>query len=335
MKRLIATLAAVIAAPLSAAPPQAAPSPTLTNPILPSGPDPWIVAANGTFYFMATRGDRLAIRSTNDLSRLAEATEQVVWRAPASGPNSASIWAPELHQIDGRWFIYYTASDKAQDNDAHRGVWVLENSSADPLQGTWIDRGRVNTQQAGIDGTTFVAGGQRYFAYSPYVGSQSVIALARMSNPWTISSAETIIARPDQTWEQQGGRQILEGPEFLQGPRGDLFLTYSGSACWSDGYAIGLLSAAAGSDPLATTSWSKTLTPVMKSSPSTGVWAPGHNGFFAAGGKTWIIYHGNSAASMGCSSQRAPRVQEVTWSQDGQPVFPIPTAGEAPAPQLP
>lgn len=307
-------------------------APTLVNPILPSGADPWIVEANGTFYFMATRGDRLAIRATRDLARLADAPEQVVWRAPVSGPNSASIWAPELHRIEGRWFLYYTASDKAADDDAHRGVWVLENRSPDPLKGQWIDRGRLNTARAGIDGTTFTVRGRRYFAYSPYVGPDSVIAIARMTNPWTLTGGEVIIARPDQAWERQGGRQILEGPAFLEGPDGGLHIAYSGSACWSDDYALGLLSAAPGSDPMNPASWRKAPRPVLAKSPATNVWAPGHNGFFTARGRTWIIYHANNRPGLGCGRERAPHVQEVTWSCEGKPVFPRPATGEAPAP---
>src|SRR3546814_13586740 len=85
---------------------------------------------------------------------------------------------------------------------------------------------------------------------------------------------------PDKGWEKQGGRQILEGPEFLRGPKGDLFLTYSASACWSDDYALGLLHAPAGSDVLNPTVWTKTAQPVFKS--ANGVYATGHNGFFTS-----------------------------------------------------
>ncbi len=328
MIRALVVALACCAAPLMAAEDQQ----TLVNPVLPSGPDPWVVEEGGTFYYMSTRGDRLAIRATRDLARLADAPEQVVWRAPASGPNSASIWAPELHRIDGRWFIYYTASDKAADDDAHRGIWVLENRAADPLRGEWIDRGRIRTQRPGIDGTTFTVGDTRYFAYSPYVGPDSVIAVARMENPWTLAGEETIIARPDQTWERQGGRQILEGPAFLRGPDGGLHIAYSGSACWSDDYALGLLSAAPGSDPMKPDSWHKAPRPVLSKSPATNVWAPGHNGFFNSGGRSWVIYHANNAAKLGCGPQRAPHIQQVTWSKDGMPIFPVPATGTAPAP---
>ncbi|TCP34578.1 glycoside hydrolase family 43 protein [Sphingomonas sp. BK235] len=289
-------------------------------PLLPSGPDPHIAARGGWFYVMVTRGDRLAIRRTRDLARLTDAPEQIVWRAPATGPNARSIWAPELHHIDGRWYIYYTAAAAGKDDDAHRGVFVLENDAADPLAGTWRDRGRINTRLPGLDGTTFTARGRRWFVYSAYDGPDSVLAIAPMRDPWTLAPGETVIARPDQPWERQGGRQILEGPAFLRGPTGDLFLAYSGSACWSDGYAVGVLRAAADADPLDPRSWHKAPRPILASTPGARIHAPGHNAFFTArDGSDWIVYHANAAAGQGCTARRAPRVAPLRWDATGAP----------------
>lgn len=296
---------------------------TFVNPLLPSGPDPWIVRHGDSYFYMNTLGNRLAIRKVRDITRLADAPEVTVWTPPAKGPNAVSIWAPELHRIDGRWYIYYTAAEPGHDDDAHRGIFVLENADVDPTRGTWIDRGRLKTAHPGIDGTTFVAGGRRYFAYSPYVGADSVLAIGAMADPWTLSGAETIVARPDLAWERQGGRQILEGPEFLAGPTGRLFLSYSASACWADDYALGLLSAPAGSDPLNAASWTKSPRPVLASAADQGVFAPGHNGFFLSpdGRETWIVYHANPGAGMKCTAKRSPRIQRVRWSSSGTPIF--------------
>lgn len=303
------------------------------NPLLDSGPDPWIVRDGQVFYYMGTHGDRLAIRATTDLARLNEAPEITVWRPPATGANAKSIWAPELHRIDGKWYIYYTAaaSDAPEGKeDAHRGVFVLENSGADPTKGTWTDRGRLATAQPGIDGTTFTANGKRYFVYSPYVGPDSVLAIVEMANPWTLKGKEAIIARPDQAWERQGGRQILEGPEFLQGPKGDLFLTFSGSACWSDGYAIGLLQAKEGANLLDANAWTKAARPILEKNPAGNVYAPGHNGFFQMDdGTSWIVYHANPGPEMGCTAKRSPRIQPVRWDAQGRPVL-APPVGRGP-----
>ena len=282
------------------------------------------------YYYMNTLGKRLAIRKTGDITRLADAPEIIVWTPPATGPNAQSIWAPELHRIDGKWYIYYTAAESGHDDDAHRGIFVLENANRDPTRGKWTDRGRLKTEHNGIDGTTFAHAGKRYFVYSPYVGPDSVLAIVAMANPWTLSGRETIIARPDRAWERQGGRQILEGPEFLPGPGGALFLTYSGSACWSDDYAIGLLRAPAGSDPLDAASWTKDAAPVVAKSAQQSVYAPGHNGFFTSpgGNETWMVYHANPGPGMGCTPKRSPRIQRVEWGTDGSPIF-APPAGPA------
>lgn len=311
---------------------QAADVDTFVNPLLPSGPDPWIVRDGDAYFYMNTLGDRLAIRKTTDLTRLADAPEVTVWRPPATGPNAISIWAPELHRIGKRWYIYYTAAASGHDDDAHRGIFVLENASDDPTRGKWIDRGRLKTTHTGIDGTTFAHGGKRYFVYSPYVGPDSVLAIVRMSDPWTLTGAETIIARPDQAWERQGGRQILEGPEFLAGPKGNLFLSYSGSACWSDDYAIGLLRAAPGSDPLDASAWTKATAPMLAKDPQRGVYAPGHNGFFqsAGGDETWIVYHANPGPDMKCTAKRSPRIQRVYWTDEGRPRLDRPAGSTVP-----
>lgn len=326
LSRILAALAVIVFVCGGAPAQEAASGRTFTNPLLPSGPDPWIVRDGDDYYYMHTLGDRLAIRKTRDLADLPNAAETTVWRPPAQGPNAQSIWAPELHHIDGKWYIYYSAAASGHDDDDHRGVFVLENAAADPRTGTWTDRGRLATRHTGIDGTTFAHNGKRYFVYSPYVGPDSVLAIVEMTNPWTLVGQETVIARPDRAWERQGGRQILEGPQFLAGLGGRLFLSYSGSACWSDDYAIGLLSAETGSDPLDAAAWTKTPGPVIAKAPRNGVYAPGHNGFFTSpdGRENWIVYHANPGPDMKCTPRRSPRIQRFTWSRDGRPVFAMP-----------
>ena len=172
------------------------------NPVLPSGPDPWVARSGKTYYVMVTRADRLTIRKTTDISHLAEAREITVWKPPVAGPNARSIWAPELHQIGGKWFIYYTAADSAHDDNLHRAIFVLENDGADPTQGKWIDRGRVNIRHSGIDPTVFDYRGRYYFAYSIQLGAASMIAIARLANPWTLAGPEVVISRPTLPWER-------------------------------------------------------------------------------------------------------------------------------------
>ena len=99
---LAAALLAGLAVPAGGA---EAPSATFTNPLLPSGPDPWITQVDGVYYYTHTLGNRLMLWRTDNIADLAKAEKRVVWTPPAKGPNAHSIWAPELHRLDGKWYL--------------------------------------------------------------------------------------------------------------------------------------------------------------------------------------------------------------------------------------
>lgn len=304
---------------------------SFTNPLLPSGADPWAIYKDGFYFYTHTLGDRISIWKTDRLTRLQEASVKTVWIAPSSGLNSKHIWAPELHSINGKWYLYYTATNDENPGDDTRYVFVLENTAADPLEGSWVDKGRVNTEHSGLDGSVFAYEGIRYFLYSAYVGPQSVLVIARMKDPWTLEGDQVVIATPTYDWEKKGGREILEGPQFLEGVEGKVFIIYSASACWSDEYALGMLTASGNADLRDAASWEKSPVPVFSLSPANNVYAPGHNSFFKSpdGSEDWILYHANTGPGQGCDQRRSPRAQKFSWEKDGTPSFGEPVkAGE-------
>ena len=102
----------------------------LTNPLVLQRADPFVaLQKDGSYIFTATvpEYDRIELRRTRDLNKLASAETKVVWRKHDSGPMSYHIWAPEIHRIDGKWYIYVTAGRA----DAHWEIrpYVLENAS--------------------------------------------------------------------------------------------------------------------------------------------------------------------------------------------------------------
>jgi GH43 family beta-xylosidase len=319
---------------------------TFGNPLLPSGPDPWVIADGGYYYFMATTGQNLTVRRTRDLAKLADAEVKVVWTPPVTGPYSEQIWAPELHKIDGKWYIYFAADDG---NNANHRIYAIENASANPLNGEWTFKGRVSdaTDKWAIDATVFKARGQEYMLWSGWAGDtdgEQRIYIAHMRNPWTIDSPRTELSRPIYSWELGGGTlaapiphqvRVNEGPEILQ-HKGRIFLVYSASPCWTDDYELGMLQARARSKLLQARSWTKLDHPVFRQDAATGVYGPGHNGFFESpdGRQSWIIYHANSAPGQGCGGSRSPRMQPFTWKPDGMPDFgkPVSTSTELKGP---
>lgn len=297
---------------------------TFTNPINTAGADPYVMLhSDGYYYFTRTLGNRLDIWKSRTLTGIDLGERKTVWEKPS---NLEDIWAPEIHYINGKWYIYYTANTGCGDDC--RGIYVLENSSPDPLKGEWIENGKINTNYAGLDGTVFEHKGQLYFMYAAYgdwSGEHgSAIAIAPMSNPWTLEGNDVILTYPQYKWEKKG-MDVNEGAIILK-QNGKIFLVYSASACWEDDYAIGMLTASADSNLLDPSSWSKSDKPVFSKSVKNGVYGPGHNSFVQSkdGTEDWIVYHGNSGSGQGCGA-RPTRVQRFTWNNDGTPNFGVPT----------
>ena len=83
---------------------------TFTNPILPSGADPYSTYYKGYYYYTNTLQNRLELWKTKDLADLKNAESKVIWTAPKGTDYSADIWAPEFHIINGKWYCYFEKS---------------------------------------------------------------------------------------------------------------------------------------------------------------------------------------------------------------------------------
>lgn len=307
-----------------------------TNPLLPSGADPFSFYKDGFYYYTHTTGKNITLWKSKNISGLQQAEKKIVFTPPPNKAYSKELWAPEIHFILGKWYIYF-AADSGR-NQSHR-LWVLENASADPMQGSWICKGKLTTPEDkwSIDGSVFSLHQQLYCIWSGWENDQNGqqnIYIAKMSNPWTITGARSRISSPTLEWEMHGDLNnpndpphvsVNEGPEILI-HENKIFLVYSASGCWTDFYALGMLTASVNSDLMNPGSWKKSPEPVFKASPGNGVYAPGHNSFFTSpdGKENWILYHANSKPGQGCGGFRSPRAQRFTWTKEGYPDFGIP-----------
>ncbi|PWK78413.1 GH43 family beta-xylosidase [Mucilaginibacter oryzae] len=308
---------------------------TFTNPLMPSGADPWVTYKDGFYYYTNTTGGNIVIWKTKDVTALGTAPKTAVWSPPQGTPYSKELWAPELHFVKGKWYVYFAADNG--DNNNHR-IYVIENSSADPTQGTWEFKGKItdSTDKWAIDASVFENKGSWYMIWSGWEGDhngQQNIYIAKMKDALTIGSERVKISSPTYDWETNGNLHdgklthvsVNEGPEILKHGH-KLFLTYSASGCWTDFYALGMLTADKNSDLLNPASWQKSAQPVFKQSPQNSVYAPGHNAFFKSPDEKedWIVYHANSNPNEGCGNKRSPRAQKFTWNKDGSPNFGVP-----------
>jgi GH43 family beta-xylosidase len=162
----------------------------------------------------------------------------------------------------------------------HR-IYVLENASADPPAGTWVFKGQVSdsSDKWAIDATVFENNAQLYMLWSGWQGDtdgEQDIYIAKMSDPWTISSNRVLISSPTFDWEKIGALPTInEGPEVIKNSNGNVFLTYSASGCWTDDYSLGLLKLKSGGNPMNAADWDKTSTPVFSTFSANGAFGPG------------------------------------------------------------
>ena len=308
-------------------------SQTFNNPILPSGADPYSTYHNGYYYYAnAAGGNRLELKKTKNLALLKDAEKKTIWIAPPNTMHSKELWAPEIHHINNKWYVYYGADDG--DNNNHK-MYALENDSADPMDGEWTFKGKVaaKTDKWAIDGNVFEIAGQLYMIWSGWVGDtngQQDIFIAKMKDPLTIDGERIKISSPEYEWERQwqSGPEVYvnEGPQYLS-KKGKTFIVYSASGCWTDHYSLGLLELR-GEDLMMPDSWYKHENPIFSASKENGVYGPGHNSFFKSpdGSEDWILYHANDNPGEGCGGKRSPRMQKISWSEDGRPVLGIPVS---------
>lgn len=305
----------------------------MSNIIVEQRADPWVyLHTDGYYYFTASvpEYDRIELRRSSSLEGLKDAEPVDIWLKHESGVMGGLVWAPELHYIDNKWYVYFAAGHS--DAIFAQRIYVLENASANPLQGEWVEKGQVTTdwESFSLDATTFEAGGNRYLVWAQEdasMGRGTNLYIAQMSNPWTLQSKQVLIVKPDQPWERIG-HNVVEGPAVLQ-RNGKIFITYSASAT-DHNYAMGIISADASSDLLHPDSWIKAEGPVFRSHEETQQYGPGHNSFTTTldGSKDILIYHARPYKEIDgeplFDPNRHARAQAFTWNADGTPYFGYP-----------
>lgn len=307
----------------------------VTNPVVPHRADPWVYKhTDGYYYFTGSvpAYDRIELRRAETLQGLAFAEPVVVWHKHESGPMSYHIWAPELHYLDGNWYIYFAAGRADAVFDIR--MYVLENASPNPLEGEWVEKGQLKTnwESFSLDATAFEHRGIRYLVWAqndPEIRGNTNLYIAELENPWTIRGEQVMLTRPEYEWEMQG-YLVNEGAAVLK-RNGRIFMTYSGSAT-DHRYAMGLLTADEDADLLDPASWTKSPEPVFQSSPENGQYGPGHNSFTTSvdGSIDVMVYHARPYREiMGnplYDPNRQARMQVLEWAADGTPIFgePVP-----------
>ena len=278
--------------------------------------DPYVVEKDNVYYYCFSSSAtvngtsvpaiKAAAHGTIAFGSLTKQMRTVFTAADTTISNAKKeYWAPELHYFDADtvgsanagWYIYFAADNG--DNENHR-MYVLRATDPENPLSDYEMVGKItdSTNCWAIDGTVLQLNGSLYFVWSGWEGTTNVaqnIYIAKMSDPWTISSSRVCISSPTYSWETVGSPDVNEGPQVLQ-YKGSTHIVYSASGSWDQYYCYGILTLT-GSNPLSASSWTKSSSSVFSS--GNGVYGPGHGSFVQGEDGEWfMIYHANPSLTV-------------------------------------
>ncbi len=301
---------------------------TFTNPVW-GGADPWMIKHNNEYIYCFSANNSIIVSRSDKMTKRGELRN--IWQAPATGWNRSNVWAPEIHFIQGQWYVYYAAGEsgppfihqragvlRAKTDDVFSeyedmGVMYTGDYPGDPLSNIWA-----------IDMTILEHNEKLYAIWSGWIKQETTDAtpqhlyISEMENPYTLKGTRVKLSSPVEGWETGGPLNLNEGPEILK--KGEhVFIIYSCRESWLVDYRQGMLQLInpAGNlqDPA---NWKKS-GPVFQG--NSKVYGVGHCSFVKSPDNTedWVIYHSKKSTSPGW--ERDVRMQPFTWKADGTPDF--------------
>ncbi len=320
---------------------------TYPNPFIPERADPYITKSpDGTYYFTASYPafydenhgyDRIILRKSNTVKGLAEAEEKAIWYAHTNGVMAKHIWAPEIHLINEKWYVFFAAGDS--DNKWNIRPYVLRCKGTDPYCDQWEEMGRMQKSEGdelsfsnfSLDMTYFNHNNKHYLIWAQSVGDSSLLmAQINPDEPWKLITKPIILTKPEYDWEKVRFR-VNEGASVLK-TNNRIYVFFSASGTGAE-YCMGRLWADNESELMDIRSWHKFPQPVLSTEDLTGEAGPGHNSFTQdENGNLLLVYHARPSSHLekNCSTYcdeslydpcRHARIRKVRFDENGVPVL--------------
>lgn len=265
--------------------------------------DPFILrTAQGRYYLYCTSedGNGFPIRVSADLQH---------WElcATALGPGRSRwgkdrFWAPECYEIQGRYYLFYSADWKENPTGAEEN-FRIGVAVSDAPEGPFTDLTDHPIFDPGypiIDANVYEESGRYFLYYSRCCYEHPV---GDLEESWIygvelkpdfsgVVGDPVLLLRPEQEWEgrsaPQTGRRWNEG-SFLLRHNGTYFMTYSANFFGGPDYAVGYATA---SNPLGPYTKAAENPILQRGGPVTGT---GHSCLFRAPDDSLMIcYHGRT-----------------------------------------
>lgn len=295
--------------------------------------DPCIGKWNGKYYFISTNDldheHTIFMREADSIPGLVTAQQVKILDAYTYPHLGNLLWAPELHVIDDRLYVFHAGTPQAfLEEQSH--VMALKEGGNPMKASDWEMPRRVVKKDGSplyggegitLDMTEFDAGGKHYVCWSQRQfapvdqGAWLYIAGIDPREPWKLTTDPVLLSMPEYGWANNH-TFVDEGPFALM-TKDRVYLTFSSAAVDST-YVVGLLSADPGADLLNPENWVKENYPLLSSRSVEGEFGTGHNAYVTDDdGLVWNTYH----ARPGVNGPRSSGIRRVHFNTEGFPVL--------------
>lgn len=306
------------------------------NPVAVNRADPDVAFWNGKYYFIATNdadgNNSLYIRESETIEGLATAKEHLILDNDMYDNIKGLLWAPELHEICGRLYIFHAATRgeffaeesrlmtlKEGGNPVNKEDWSRPERIVRMDGSQLCEEGKEIT----LDMTCFEWEGDHYVIWSQRqflpkdLGAWLYIAKLNPQKPWMLASEPVVLSKPDYGWGNNH-TFVEEGPFALV--NGDtLYITFSAAAV-DVSYVVSYLSIKKGQNLLNPAEWIKNNYPILTARSVKGEYGTGHNAYVIdESGTVWNTYH----ARFGVDAPRSSAIRRVHFDIDGAPMLDV------------
>lgn len=293
-----------------------------------------VVAKEGDTYYLFSTGPGITIYSSSDLQawqlRGRVFPDQPSWAKDVSPKFNGHIWAPDIAQHDGKYYLYYSVSAFGKNTSAI-GVTVNQTLDPDSLDYRWEDQGIVirsipnRDLWNAIDPNIIVDdNGTAWMSFGSF---WSGLKLVKLANNWTsiaepqewhaIAKRERSVLVPDTEPEPA---QIEAPFIFRKGDYYYLFVSWDKCCRGKDSnYKIVVGRSRDATGPYLDKEGKDMAkgggTLLLGGDPA---WPGlGHNSVYTFDGKDYMIFHAYEAADNGLQKLK---IAELTWDADRWPV---------------
>ena len=317
------------------------------NPFITERADPFITKlSDGYYYFTASYPayksaengyDRIILRRSRTVEGLAAAEEKAIWVAHKEGIMARHIWAPEIHEIDGRIYIFFAGANS--DDVWHIRPYMLRLEGNNPMEDSWTELGKVKASEGddvsfnsfSLDMTHFEHKGKHYLIWAEIIGDSSLfMAEIDPKEPDVLTSKPILLTKPEYDWEKVVYR-VNEGASVLK-TEDRVYVFFSASGTGAE-YCMGMVYADNDADLMNKESWTKINEPVLSTKDLVGESGPGHNSFVTdENGQLLCVYHARPESHLRkeCGTYweeslydpcRHARIREVKFDENGVPTL--------------